>query len=243
MDPKKIQQVRVRLFLVVFYFCSHSAAEVALQVPPDDQIYQVLKATLKGQGDLLRKKVKRLGNKTIELEVFISAEADTHAAANILANFERFPIWALRGINERPSGKSYHLKILGATWNKPLSILTVRVAFDLPFFHHRGEREFRVETISQKEIFTLKTQTLPAEDAMITFAQGLMKVFPAEGEKGRAWIYFKGQATLRYWLLYEAFPETMVGRETADRVQTLINNYQREEDAYRAALNSPVSKP
>jgi len=242
MDSKKIQQVKCITVALLLCFCAHSAAQVSLEVPSDEQLYQLLKTNLKGQGDFMKRNVKRLGNKTIELEVLISAEADVHATSNILANFDRFPIWALRGINERPSGKSYYLKILGASWNKVFSILTVKVAFDLPLFHHRGERQFRVETASQKEVFTLKTETLPVEGAVITFAQGLMKVFRAEGEKDRAWIYFKGQATLRYWLLYEAFPENMVGRETGDRVQTLINNYQQEEDTYRAS-QSPVSKP
>ncbi len=75
--------------------------------------------------------VKRLGNKTLELESTVCLEADFETAVDILSNLKAYPSWILPGINKRAGGGEFYLLVMGMGLNAPEKIY-IDFKFEFP---------------------------------------------------------------------------------------------------------------
>lgn len=205
-------------------------------------IYEKLKRQLPPQGDYLRRDFTRLGNKTIRVETFISTEMDREKGAAILGDFERYPAWALRGINERPGGGEYRLKLLSL---KPApedkSVLEIAYRFDFPLFRFSGKTRFKFRAEHRENHFKVCTESVGDPDGLLRRAEGCARVFePEGGAKGRAWIHAEAIAVVRSQVLYELLPEAVLSRILGERVEKIVANYLEREDELGA--RAPTKK-
>lgn len=232
--------MRVWLFpLCILAFSA--AAEVAL--PPDAEVYRAVQNVLKGQqGDLIRKKVVKKGNKTVEFELFVSQDGEIKLAPTILGDLGAFPRWATKDINKKPGGGSYFLQILGMTVDHAEShILHFDSELALPVYHKEIKRDFRITPLQKGDTFTLTAEALPNDKSPVATMQGFLRVYPAEGAPNRLWFYLKGQIVFKNWLIYEALPEAVMNTEAGERVQTLLEDYLGEEERIMQ-IRHPSSK-
>lgn len=230
---------RLRLFATAARFCvfllvlSHFAfAELVL--PPEKETYQALRQVLKGQGDRLVRKIAKKGQRTIVFEAMISQEGDFKLAPFILGNLRNYGRWALKDVNKKAGGGSYYLQIRDLKVD-PLEsvVLHTDCYFSTPVYHKEMQRDFRMRFSQGEKVFTLAGEALPNADSPVASADGFMRIYPAEALPNRVWIYIQGEAVLRSWLLYEALPERVMGSETGERIQTILDNYLAEEDRVR----------
>jgi len=201
---------------------------------PDPQMYTVIKNAIGGRKQVFRRSLKRLGNNTIEIQAVISAEGSFKYAPKILANVKQFPEWALDNINVNSTGSDYHFQIIGATVEpKDDSILGFSFKLQVPVLSYQGSRQFKTKSVARKDVFILEGDSLPANDSVVESVNLFMRVYPADNDPNQIWIAAFGKVVLRSWLLYEALPERLVTRESAERFQTLLSNYLHREDKIR----------
>jgi hypothetical protein len=196
----------------------------------DEIPFSELKKTLTGQGDVLRKTFKRLGDKTISFESMASLEGDFKKTPKILTDVKNWGTWALQNINVGPEGKNYFLQINGIDWKKELADqIGIIFSIKLPIFKHEGTRRFVVSHRTEPNHVHIGV-TAPVEpQSVIESCEGSLDVYPAEKEADRLWIGLKGTIKLRNWILYEALPEKLISNEAGERIQTVLINYQKEE--------------
>lgn len=228
------------LFSAFTSLCPHAQG---LTLLPDAEIYKQVRSQLKGQSDFIKRDIHKAGKKTIEFEAYISQDGDIKLAPEILSNIGDYGRWVLRGINKKPGGGSYYLQFRSLREDPPGSkTLRSDFVFVLPLLRKEMQRDFRMGTTAQKgDVFTLSGEALPNEKSPLEAAEGILRLYPAEGMPGRVWIYIKGYARLRNWLLYEALPERLMAGETGERIQLILDNYMAEEERLRA-LRAPASK-
>jgi hypothetical protein len=224
----------LRIFLIVCGVFNLTARATPPAFPSDEQIRQTLRQKLKNQGDSLKRNFRRLGNKTIELESYAALEGDFSLAPAILSDVDHYD-WALEKINERSDGSKYFIRFLSLVVDKHLPQMLVSCSFgvDLPMMHYKGKRQFKVTVTNQPEVYTIRADTVAQENTVINTAAVILKVFPAEGQPGHLWIYINGHMEVGPWLLYEALPERVMNRQSAERISTLLESYQREEERVR----------
>ena len=215
--------------------CMGGASAKTFTVPSDEEVLAKLRPVLRGHDEYLHRKLKKVGKKTVELEAMIVAEGDMKYVPVAFGNWAGYSKWALKDINKKPGGGSYLLHVIDL-WVEPGEKDTLRThfRFDFPLFKKEIKRAFRMSSSSTPKSFTLLGEGIPADDSPIGAANGLMKIFPAENKPGRIWIYGKGSAQFRNWLLYEALPERLFSKETGERMLIVLNNYLKEEDRLRA---------
>lgn len=218
-------------FLLLFVFCAQT---LAVTLPSDAEVYNRVRDKLKGQGDYVKRDIHKAGNKTIEFETFISLEGDIKLAPEIIGNIADYGKWALNGVNKKPSGGHYFLQFRSLEEKPPHSkILRADVVIVLPIFEKELQRDFKLETSQNGDVLTLSGEALPNENSPIATAEGFVRIYPAEGMSGRVWIYVKGRAQLRSWILYEAIPERLMFGETGERIMIMLENYLVEEERLR----------
>jgi hypothetical protein len=211
---------------------------VASENPTTQEVRDALTKEFKGKGDLVRRSVRRLGHKTIELQAFVSIEGNFEQAAQILANFQKDPSWALKGINDSPSGRSYYFKITKAN-PEPPNILSFSFVLELPLYQHKGVRKFKLTSKRADGSFLFEGESLPDPESVISSCSSRVYVFPAVGQPDRLWIAAMGRIEIKPWILYEALPERILTNESTERLETLIGNYQKQEDALRLPEGNP----
>ncbi len=206
---------------------------LALILPSDEAILAELRTRLAGQDEAVHREIKRKGNRTIEMVNCIATEMDPRLAPAILADTRHYADWALNGINQRPTGGTYVALLHGLNVDpKTPDLLTVTFSFDLPLFRTPRSAAFQMESSTEKGIFTLTAEALDTSGTF-THADIALKVFPAP-RPGFSWLYARGEAQLRSWVLYEALPEKLLNRESGERIRIILDNYLREENSRRA---------
>ncbi|MCB0403979.1 MAG: hypothetical protein KDD51_04285 [Bdellovibrionales bacterium] len=222
--------------LTISVFFSLSAWGLSAE---DALIFKRLEKELKGQHDIIRRTVSRKGNKTIELEGYISTELNLELARPVLTSFEKYQNWALRDINKKADGGEYMLKLLSVL---PLpsdaSILQLRYFLDVPLFSSVGMQTFKMSSIQKEGYLELKAEAVTTKKSLIDWAIGTAKIFPAPGERHRVWVYTLGRMRLHPWLMYEALPDRLLNRLVANRIKTFLDNLLEEQD--KRALPSPA---
>ena len=229
---------RLGVWLAIFT----ATAWGTVPLPPDGELLKVLRARLPSHGDAAERKVTRVGNRTIEFESWVSTEADFGDAKEILADWDHYGDWVLANINKKPSGGNYLVQILDlkpAAGQKDTVVTTVKI--DLPLFQHELQCVLKLKSMGTPEAFTLIGDISGMTGTYIENVEAVLKMFPVEKTTNRAWIYVKGLVKLKNWLLYEAMPERMLKSETGQRIQTIVDNYLKEESRRRLA-RAPSTK-
>jgi hypothetical protein len=223
-----------RIAGVLAFFGTGAALASALVLPPDAEILATLKNRLGGEQETVQREVKRTPNRTIEITNFILAEMDPKLAPAILADYRHYD-WVLTDINRRPTGGTYFALLLGLSVEPQTpDPLIVKFAFDLPLFNKPHEAPFKMETHTDRGVFTLNAEAMDTSGTF-THAEVALKLFPAP-RSGYSYLFVKGEAQLRSWVLYEALPEKLLNRESGERVRIILDNYLREETARRAPV-------
>lgn len=212
--------------------------------PTDEEILAKLKLKLGDKAEYTERNLRRIGNRTLELEVFVAGEGSYETATQVFSDWSHFADWALKNINRRADGGTYYMKINGlsvsATDN---SVLEINSFLDLPMIKKEVKQKFRMKTEKPtKGVFTLSGEVILDEKSLLDTAGGYLKIFPVEGKSTRLWVYIRGEAKLKSWVIYEALPERLLTRESGERIQIVMDNYLTEEDRLKAALASrPLS--
>lgn len=220
----------MKRWLLLLLWCVVAAAEPDLS---DEALLPKLRQTIGTEADYFERNIKRVGNRTITLDVVISTDGDYEYAKQILPDYKGWPGWALQRINEKPDGSSYIIQILSLTPMVEPSKMLTKIFVDLPVFKQSAERGLKFKSEIGPKSSTVSVETLPSEGGFIESLKGIGRVFPAEGRRDRVWFYFQGDVKLSSWLVYEALPEKLLKRETGDRIRRIMENYTREEDRVR----------
>ena len=189
---------------------------------------------LRGRGDVLTRTVKRIGNRTIEVSLLISADADYESAKKIFGAHKQYREWALKNINVRSDGSSYVVKFMGCD-PLPNGDLFFPLRVDLPIFGRDLDANIGVRTESVEGGFAVHAKTtMDNHPKSVGTVDGYLFFFPAPKEPRRLFGELVGHITLKSAFLYEALPERLLVRETSERIQTLLENYRDRELELRA---------
>jgi hypothetical protein len=184
---------------------------------------------LQGKGDVLKRTVERIGNRTIQIRLIISAEAEYAYAKKILSEHRRYREWALRNINVKANGSSYFVKFLGCD-PLPSGVLVFPIRIDLPLFGRDMTAYISIRTENVQGGFAVHAKTTTDEHPQnLGNLDGYLYFFQAPKEKRRVFGELRGNLQLTNGLLYEALPERLLIRETSERIQTLLENYRDRE--------------
>lgn len=214
----------IRLVSFAFGFC----LSVGALTPEEAKIYAKLEEKLGTELKCIVR-VQPVGFPTIEMEAFLSAEADRKLTTAILSDNSKYASWVLPGINERPktTGGSYYIHILNIVALSP-GLLGLDLNLSIPVLGGPFQRKFHMWTSQNDAVFTLGGAALPKEDSIIIGAEGFLKVFPAGNDSSRVWIYVAGTLRVKNWI-YHLFPQKPIEREAQERIQKIIENYQKAE--------------
>ena len=222
----------VAFFLLAPGFSAFSAENQTL--PSDSAFLEKAKDILGDRFHYVQQRVNRLGSKTIELEAYLSAQADLELGKDIFSDYGGLAKWILPGVNERPTGGTYYMHFLGIVWDPKISNqITTKLAFTLPFFTQELERSFVLARTPSKECFNLEVESLPSDSSLIERVTGGFKLCGIPKQKQRAWGYVRGAAVFRSWFIYEAISDRVLKKEAGERILKIIENYQTEENRRR----------
>lgn len=193
----------------------------------------------KKNGDYFKRTIKRAGNQTIELEGFASLNGTLAGFSRIAEDVPSYRKWVLPGLNQKPAGGNYLLQILDL---KPSDsnprVLTAEFGISFPGIQQKLHKTFLITPEPQNRLVTVSCQSLESKDLLLSSLVGFVMAFPDPKNKERLWVYFKGLAQLRSWLLYQALPEKLLVRESSERIQTVLDNFSSEEIKDYSKTNS-----
>ncbi len=224
-----------KVFLALLICVSGFAADTLplLAIEPDEQILLKLAEVFKGKNpEYYERKIKRVGDNTIQFDGYISIDADRKIAPKILSDISKYNDWALTNINKAPgSTRNYILKIFQFIWD-PTEPKMLRPEFmiDLPGFRKVSSRKFNTTIQQSGDIFTLMGEAPDDPTSYIERAVCLLKMFPTPNVSDRVWLYLSARVKLRYWLLYEALPTKLLEKESMERIQVVLDNYSTQEE-------------
>lgn len=225
-----------RFFLLFFTVTAVVFAPPRVE-PTEEEVYKKLQEVLKKQtGPFAKRTISRVGNKTIEFEAFISTEADETLLPPILSDFKNYPNWAIKNINQKPSGGNYYVKLKDVKSDpKDDSIIHGLISIDLPVFHSQLVGFFKLSSENKAPVYTLRAKMVPATNSILESATAVLKAFPAENRPGYKWLYVRADIFLKNWLLYEALPDKLLRKESGERVQIVLDNYSDEEERLKSS--------
>lgn len=228
MEAFKIQSLAVFLFLGIF--APLCCAKPTWILTPD-QIYPLLETHLSHKkGDYFKRTVRRVGNQTIELEGFSSLSGRLENFYSVAKDIPHYRQWALTGLNKKPAGGEYLLQILDLRVDPQKSnVLHALFGLRFPGIHQDLRRSFLIIPTQQPRSVTVSCQSLDAPDLVLSSLVGYITAFSAPKDPERLWVYFKGVAKIRSWILYQALPERLLTQESSERIQTVLDNFSQEE--------------
>ncbi len=233
----------MRLLLVAFLLSCLAFAKV--DIPPDAQILEQLQKNLQNEPDGIKRTVKRMGNRTIEFDIFLNVDGRFPYAEKILSHFQEFNRWLLPGINVDPEGKNYYFQVLGLNPIKP-EVIHGNFFFNLPLFKKAMSRDFQALTQSTPTSFLLTAEALPDpdENSVVKTAKGYLKAYPSPNNGERLWLAVNAKVELNSSLLYHLLPHKVLLRESGERLRIVMKNYVAEEDRVRMKENkrTPTSR-
>jgi len=200
-------------------------------VSSETEIYQKLNSELsKKNGDYLKRTVRRLGKKTIELEGFAAINGTLEVFSKVAGDLKGYRNWALTGINQKPTGGMYLLKILDLRQSPTIhNQIIAKFGLSFPGIQHTFERAFTINNFRTTQSTTVTCENTAGHHSLLSSLNGFITAFPAPQQSERLWVYFKGRAQITSWLLYEALPEKLLSTESSERIQTVLDNYGNEE--------------
>lgn len=207
----------MKLILLVFTVCHVSFS---------DDIFDKVKRTLATvPGDYTTYQLTRIGNQTFRLETFISSEGDLATASRMLSELEHYPKWVMKNINKKAGGGEYFVKVAGVRPDAQKRRLTIDFEISVSKFSHKSARTFQMMERRLEDRFVIEGRAVLDESSLVDSAFGAMTVFSAPNQKGRIWIYIRGEARLKSALLYTLLPERAAQYEAGARIKTALENY------------------
>jgi len=233
---------RLAALLIFSLVFSLVASGEPLEHLSDAAVLEILSARLRPGEETTTRSIKRLGHHTIEMETLISTDGEIKIADRILSDFDRYPQWVLQNINRAPGGGDYYVHLDKLFINAPeKNLLTALVTINLPLFKASQDCQFRLGKELHGDNLTITAMAIPNKKSVLESMEGYIKILPAPHSRGWIWAYVKTRTVIKNWLLYEALPEKVLGRESADRLQTVLDNYHREEDKFRAPASLKIA--
>ncbi len=235
----------MKTLLLLFIFAT--SAWGAISTPTDAEALPLLKTHLQGKTDHIVRLVRRLGNKTLEVDCFIALQGDLAAFKTITTDFKGWRDWALTDFNVPRDGSGYVLQLNDLVQRDPGKV-TATYVFNVPLFSKERARTFKVGKQEAPKSLTLTAEALVNPKSAVKAANAFMKVLPADGLPGTLWINVKAVVEFNNWFFYEALPEKILLREVGDRLTFLVENYEKEElrfkqgGAPRTVSSKPVSE-
>lgn len=226
------------LLLSLFLSLAHA---LTVPLPPEAEVQKRLAAHLEGKGDFQDRAFRRIGERTLEFQGFISTEADYALLKTVLKEPAEYHRWLTPNINKRPSGGDYLIKLQSFHLApEATQTLLAKLLFDLPVFKKEIDCYMDVKTEEKGANFWL-TATVDSNrpGTYIEGFQTVIQVFPKG--PGRVWLYAIGHVKFKNWLLYEALPDRLLTRETGERLQIVIDNYLAEESLRRQSAKKKGS--
>ena len=220
-------------FLLLFSSIQGASSLVPLITAKDT--FPKVEAALKNHSsDFFQHTVKRMGNKTIALEAFISFDADWNTLKKITQNIPDYPKWVMPRINERGAGDKFFIRInsIKPDEKKP-NQLDIEVALALPGLNIPIQRSFSCQSVPSENpaVITMNVNTLPSKDSQVQDLAGYFHLFKNPKNPNMVWGYFQVSVVLRHWLVYESIPERLLQREAGDRIKIILENYQNFENS------------
>ena len=205
-----------------------------------EEIKKRTQKELLGAGDIVKRTVKRLGDKTLELESFANIDADYDTFWNITKEFQNWNDWVLKDINKKPEGGEYYAKILRFenVPNLPQQ-LKIFLLLDFPVYKKSLVAHMDLLATRTEGHFTLQGKLAPKniEEAIIPRCE-VTGIFFETDNPNRIQAYIKGWMVLKPWVLYQALPKKLLTKEAGNRVRRVIDNYMELEiSRERAALS------
>lgn len=177
--------------------------------------------------------VRRMGNKKISLEAYVSLEADWLQLKSILKHINEYPKWVLPRINERSPGDKFFIQFASITPAQNLiDTLDVEVFLSLPALKIPIRRLFHFELLPQSDdnTLTMRMTALASTDSAVKDLSGYAHFFKNPKNPSQIWVYLDVYVILTHWLVYESLPERLLAREVGDRLRIIIENYQNYEN-------------
>ncbi len=226
-----------RLLCLLLFFSAFSYSE-EFKVPSDKDALAAMKTVLHGKNEYIQRSARRLGNKTLEVDCYVSMAADLATFAKVTSDFGDLRNWALFDINKPGPSESGYLLELHDLNQKEKEKLSAKFSFNLPFFTRMRGRTFKMTTHAEPKSFTLIGETQLNENSAVKMANAYMKALPAQGKPGNIWIQVKAVVVFGNRFFYEALPEKVLLREVGDRLHYLVQNYQKEESRRKGSTAS-----
>ena len=212
-----------------------------LAVPSDEVTLKEMREVLHGKTDFVDRKAKRLGNKVLQVDCYLSIAGYFDTFKKVTSNLTGWRDWALIDINlPQPGQSDYILQLHDLLENTP-KIMTSVFSFNIPFFKNHRSRSFNTTTTLGDKSLLVVGETMPAEKSAVKRAKAFMKAFAGDGQSPTIWVNVKAMVEFNSWFFYEALPEKVLLREVGDRLTYLAQNYQREESKRRSGASVATS--
>jgi hypothetical protein len=230
---KQYATMKQIFLLAILLLCPPGWSDDQLAIPSDQTTLQEMREVLRDKSDFVDRKAKRLGNKVLQVDCFLSIAGDFETFKKVSSHLPGWRDWALIDINLPLPGQSeYILQLHDLLENTP-SVMTSVFSFNIPFFKNHRSRSFNTTTTLNDKALLIVGETLPAEKSAVKRAKAFMKAFPGENKTSHIWVNVKAMVEFNSWFFYEALPEKVLLREVGDRLTYLAQNYQREESRRR----------
>jgi len=227
-----MESLKIQALIIFIFLLSPPALSLPSWVQPSPpSAYASLQRELSlKNGDFFKRVVRRAGNNTIDLEGYAALGGTLENFYEIAKDVPSYRKWALQGINQKPGGGKYLVQILDL---KPhpqrMNVLGALFGINFPGIQAKIEKDFLIHVGRDRQSVTVACESLKAPDLILSSLNGFITAFEAPKQKERLWIYFKGRALLRSWLLYQALPEKLLSTESSERIQTVLDNFTGEE--------------
>lgn len=221
----------MKIFIFLLFIPSFLFADLPKEPTDEEALAKLTKVLSKQVPPYSERHIQRVGNKTILFEAYIAVEADAKLTATILSDFKNIPNWALININNKPGGGTYYVKVQEIKPDpKDSSLLNGFFKIDVPVFKSVLHGVFKLSSEEKASVFNFRGKMIPDTNSVLDSADAVLKSFPTPKKSPFRWIYVYSTVVLRNWLLYEAFPERLLKRESGERIQIVLDNYQNEEE-------------
>ena len=227
-----MESLKIQALIGLLVFLSSRALSLPSWVQPSPSLaYISLQRELSlKSGDFFKRVVRRVGNNTIDLEGYAALGGTLHNFYEIAKDVPSYRQWALNGINQKPGGGKYLVQILDLKPHpKRTHVLGALFGINFPGIQAKVEKDFLIHVGKDRQSVTVACESLQVPDLILSSLHGFITAFEAPKKKERLWIYFKGRALLRSWLLYQALPEKLLSTESSERIQTVLDNFTGEE--------------
>lgn len=223
----------ISILLTLFGLGLGIAENVEVVIPEDSVLLTELNASLAFRHpEEILSTTRRMGDKTLEIKALFSAYATLDEATALLCDFGNYSNWALTHINDRLDGSQFMLLFHNIRLIPPtLGLLDVEFSIDLPFFRKQRFQSIAMRNVPGRIGPAITARTTDGEADAISRIRAFLRAFPHED---RVWVYTKSEIQLSSRILYEAFPEKIVMRETGERIRRILDSFYNETSRRRS---------